>query len=167
MELLNKRNFSISMLFVIALIFTCDYWLSARVVSIYESEFESDNGSFVITIENPPLTKKAMLAFWHKYKKEILKKTGAINNGKGVLFVRNKFEPYSSEEAVQFCLSRQIKEEKACVNYGDRLFVAEHKNFDQVDGYWLTFSDYYKSTSCAIYDRDDGDQEYYGCDGLN
>lgn len=57
----------------IILIFTCDYWLPARIVDVYDSEFEADNGSFVVTIENPPLTKKAMLAFWHRYK-EILKK---------------------------------------------------------------------------------------------
>lgn len=167
MKHIDKKSIILSMSLIVILVSTCDYWLPARIVDIYDSEFESDNGSFVITIENPPLTKKAMLAFWHEHKKEILKKTGIINNDKGILFVRNKFELNSKEDAVQFCLSRQIKKEKACINYDDRLFMAEHKNMERVEGYWLTFSDYYKATSCSIYDRDDGDQEYYNCDDFN
>ena len=35
----------------------------------------------------------------------------------------------------------------------------------QVEG--LIVSDYYKSTSCSIYDRNDGDQEYYNCDDFH
>ncbi len=167
MKFINKKTIILSMFLIIILVFTCDYWLPARIVDVYDSEFEADNGSSVVTIENPPLTKKAMLAFWHEHKKEILKKTGVINNDRGILFVRNKFELYSNKEAVQFCLSKQIKNEKSCINYDDRLFVAEHRNLERVDGYWLTFSDYYKSTSCSIYDRNDGDQEYYNCDDFH
>ena len=144
MKFINKKTITLSIFFII-LVSTCDYWLPAKVVNFYDSEFDSNNGSFVVTIENPPLTKKAMLAFWHEHKKEILKKTGVINNDRGILFVRNKFELYSNKEAVQFCLSKQIKNEKSCINYDDRLFVAEHRNLERVDGYWLTFSDYYKS----------------------
>jgi hypothetical protein len=43
----------------------------------------------------------------------------------------------------------------------------DYKNFDRVEGYWLTFSDYYDSTSCSIYDRNDGEQEYYNCNDFN
>jgi len=166
MKFINKKTITLSMFFI-TLVSTCDYWLPAKIVNFYDSEFDSNNGSFIIAIDNPPLTKKAMLSFWRKHKNEILKKTGAIKEGNYLLFVKNKFETQSNEEAVQFCLLRGIKDKNACVNYNDRLFVADYKNFDRVEGYWLTFSDYYDSTSCSIYDRNDGEQEYYNCNDFN
>ncbi len=74
MKFINKKTIILSMFLIIILVFTCDYWLPARIVDVYDSEFEADNGSFVVTIENPPLTKKAMLAFWHEHKKKYSKK---------------------------------------------------------------------------------------------
>lgn len=167
MKVINKTAIILSILLIVIIVYTCNYWLPARVVDIYDAEFESNNGSFIVVIANPPLTKKEMLSFWRQHKNEILKKTGAMKEGNYLLFVRNKFEIQSNEEAVQFCLLKGIKDKSACVNYNDRLFVADYKFFDRVEGYWLTFSDYYESTSCSIYDRNDGVQEYYNCNNEN
>lgn len=57
---LKMKKSHVGWLFFIFVIlyFTSDYWLPSKIDTIYKSEFESDQGSFVITIANPPLTKK-------------------------------------------------------------------------------------------------------------
>lgn len=147
--------------FVLAVLyFTSDYWLPSKVKTVYKSEFESGQGSFVVTIDNPPLTKKGMLSFWNENKKSILGRINGLDEGKKIIFVKNEFESQSREEAVQFCLLKQKKDKKPCVSYSDRLFMASRENINRVKSYRLTFSDYYGASSCAIYDRDDGEKEY-------
>ena len=82
------------------------------------------------------------------------------DEGESILFVKNEFENKSKEEAVQFCLLEQKNDEEPCVSYSDRLFIAERENINRVKSYRLTFSDYYGASSCAIYERDDGEKEY-------
>ncbi|ACQ91705.1 hypothetical protein Tola_0075 [Tolumonas auensis DSM 9187] len=159
---LKMKKSHVGWLFFIFVIlyFTSDYWLPSKIDTIYKSEFESDQGSFVITIANPPLTKKDMLSFWSENKKYILDEVNGLDEGESILFVKNEFENKSKEEAVQFCLLEQKNDEEPCVSYSDRLFIAERENINRVKSYRLTFSDYYGASSCAIYERDDGEKEY-------
>ena len=96
---LKMKKLHVGWLFFIFVIlyFTSDYWLPSKIDTIYKSEFESDQGSFVITIANPPLTKKDMLSFWSENKKYILDEIHGLDEGESILFVKNEFENKSKE----------------------------------------------------------------------
>lgn len=134
------------------------------IVNIYNSE--SDNGSYIVTINMAPRNMVGAIQFWLENKKLILNKTNVLNNGKYILFVKNEFEDKSDEDYVQLCLLKQIKNNVKCINYSNRLFTVTRRQKNGVGLYSLNQEDVYlkSDTSCLFFDYDNGNKEYLGCD---
>ena len=134
------------------------------IVNIYNSE--SDNGSYIVTINMAPRNMVGAIQFWLENKKLILNKTNVLNNVKYILFVKNEFEDKSDEDYVQLCLLKQIKNNVKCKNYSNRLFTVTRRQKNGVGLYSLNQEDVYlkSDTSCLFFDYDNGNKEYLGCD---
>lgn len=168
LKIITKRNlFKIISFISIVLIIFYFQWIPASVENIYDSEFDGGNGSYVITISNPPSTKKRMLSFWVDNKSDILSQIHQLSDGESILFVKDEFEEVKKEDSVQLCLLNQIKDNEPCINYANRLFIVERENINNLKTYRLTFSDYYGISSCSVYENDNGEREYNNdCDDV-
>lgn len=164
MKFLNRVNIPVMFVFVLMLITIHDYRLPASIVDLYKSE--NDSGSYIVAIRGAPSGMTDAIQFWLKNKKSILSKTNITDNGKYILFVDDRFEGKSSEDAVQLCLPKQIKNKESCINYSSRLFTVTRKQKNGEWFYLLNQEDTYliSEKSCLFFDYDNGAQDYLGCD---
>jgi len=157
-----KKIILLSLMVVVLLSY---FFLSpTSIVNIYNSE--SDNGSYIVTINMAPRNMVGAIQFWLKNKKLILNQTNVMNNGKYILFVKDEFEDKSDEDYVQLCLLKQIKNNEKCINYSNRLFTVTRRQKNGLGLYSLNQEDVYlkSDTSCLFFDYDNGNKEFLGCD---
>jgi len=160
-----KRKIAIAIAIAIISSFY-SFWLPVKVSATYK--FEPNDGTLIVALSNPPLTKDSMLSFWDEHSEEFKKMVTDHKEYDSILFIKNNIEEEAKleeEKLFQFCLPKQIKENKRCFNYKDRLLSVDFEKIDSESVINLIFGDAYsyKSGVCQLYIKETGDRKTYNC----